>query len=145
MAKDCVFCEEPAEMAWQPFGPDENPLTFVRLGSHYRGFTVIPVCGFCQREKIEMGDMMYFRHRAVNYTFQKGDSAPVAIQLTPTEQAMYSQLLVALDLFAHEFCHNDGTIIGAPDKMTIGAHWVEDARAAILKAQRKNAQTVQIV
>lgn len=145
MAKNCVFCEEAAELAWQPFGPDENPLTFTRPGSHYRGFTVIPVCGFCQREKIEMGDMMYFRHRAVNYTFQKGDPAPVAIELTDTEQAMYSALLEALDLFAHEFTHRDGRVVGAPDNMNIGGHWVTQARAAILKVQRKNAKDVQIV
>lgn len=143
MAKDCVFCEAPAEMAWQPFGPDENPLTYTRLGSHYRGFTVIPVCGFCQRERIEAGDLMYFQHRKIEYTFKLGDAVPVAIQMTDTERALYAALQCALDLFAHEFCYSStGEVIKTSGGPSVGGHWVEQARAAIVKLQRKNAATI---
>jgi hypothetical protein len=46
-AKKCKYCGKEAIWACQPYGPDEDT-TFALLGSHYRGFTVIPVCDECK-------------------------------------------------------------------------------------------------
>ena len=47
--KKCQTCKtNAAEIAWQPFGPSESADCFVRLGSHYRGFTVVAICGECE-------------------------------------------------------------------------------------------------
>jgi hypothetical protein len=49
MAK-CKTCntDEPI-WAWQPFGPDDKGITAL-LGSHYRGFPVIPICNQCKSD-----------------------------------------------------------------------------------------------
>lgn len=62
----CQICHEKgqyAEWAWQPFGPNETPDSFMLLGSHYRGFLVIKVCGTC-RSAIQTGDF------EVRFTYQ---------------------------------------------------------------------------
>ena len=85
----CAICKGKSseradrEWTWQPFGPDESPLCFTLPGSHYRGFPAIPVCGFCQREKIEMGEVVFFRYKGVEYRFCWDDDGerPVATSL----------------------------------------------------------------
>jgi hypothetical protein len=43
-----IGCENEAEYAWQPFGPDSSPIgTFTMLGWHYRGFPTLKLCGDC--------------------------------------------------------------------------------------------------
>lgn len=79
----CAICKHAGrEMTWQPFGPNENPLSFTIPGSHYRGFPAIPVCGFCQREKIEIGETVYFTHKGIEYQFCfRDDTVPHATGL----------------------------------------------------------------
>lgn len=49
MTPKCQICKtNPVEMAWQPFGPDEDGRrALTMLGSHYRGFPVVKVCDSC--------------------------------------------------------------------------------------------------
>lgn len=48
MARRCELCRlNNAIYAWQPLGPDESPRSLQVLGSHYRGFPLIRVCGEC--------------------------------------------------------------------------------------------------
>jgi hypothetical protein len=47
-AKKCKICKrEEAIWACQPYGPD-NGMTFTTLGSHYRGFYMLPLCDECK-------------------------------------------------------------------------------------------------
>lgn len=56
----CQACKEQvAEWAWQPFGPSESPDSFALLGSHYRGFPVVKVCGSC-KSAFQSGDVQVF-------------------------------------------------------------------------------------
>ena len=70
----CQVCRHAdAEWSWQPFGPDENPLSFALIGSHYRGFPVVKVCDFCKREAIEncveTGTPVRFTLKETEYVF----------------------------------------------------------------------------
>jgi hypothetical protein len=76
----CQVCNHAdAEWSWQPFGPDESPLSFTLPGNHYRGFPVVKVCGFCKREVIEncaeTGTPVWFTHKDTEYVFD-GTQAP---------------------------------------------------------------------
>lgn len=52
----CQICKiEQAEWAWQPFGPNESPDSYMLLGSHYRGFPVIKVGDSC-KSAFQTGD-----------------------------------------------------------------------------------------
>lgn len=77
----CQVCKKaPAEWAWQPWGPDESPLSFALLGSHYRGYPVVKVCGFCKREAIEnakdRGEPVQFQFKGQEYVFD-GERDPL--------------------------------------------------------------------
>jgi DNA-binding XRE family transcriptional regulator len=66
MAK-CKVCKTTeAVWAWQPFGPNETPLCFTTLGSHYRGFPVIKVCDDCHSD-IKWGVPVEFEYRVSTY------------------------------------------------------------------------------
>ena len=66
----CQTCgDTEADGAWQPFGPDSDPMTFMMLGSHYRGFPVIKVCWPCA-EAIKDGLITEFTYRKVKYLIQ---------------------------------------------------------------------------
>ena len=76
----CQVCKHAdAEWSWQPFGPDESPLSFALPGNHYRGFPVVKVCGFCKREAIEncaeTGTPIRFTLKDTEYVFD-GKQAP---------------------------------------------------------------------
>lgn len=70
----CQICKHAdAEWSWQPWGPDESPLSFTLPGSHYRGFPVVKVCDFCKRESLEViaitGKRVEFSHKGNTYEF----------------------------------------------------------------------------
>ncbi len=65
----CAICKtEEAIWAWQPFGPDPDPVgTFAGLGNHYRGFPVIKVCELCRIEIRKDGTHVEFDHKGTHY------------------------------------------------------------------------------
>lgn len=66
----CQLCKQArATLAWQPFGPDESPLSFQFLGSHYRTFTVIKICDNCkdQIKATAQGQPFHFTHQSKTY------------------------------------------------------------------------------
>ena len=78
----CAICKHAErEWSWQPFGPDESPLSFTLPGSHYRGFAIVPVCGFCKRERIEAGETVRFMHKHTEYRYSPGMMSPAATAL----------------------------------------------------------------
>lgn len=70
--KRCACCCAPAVWAWQPDGPGETPLAFAVLGSHHRGFPVVPVCDD-HRDRIRAGESVTFAYAARAYTFASGE------------------------------------------------------------------------
>lgn len=64
----CQVCKvDEAWFAYQPFGPDKNPHKWMtELGSHYRGFPVIKVCGFCH-DAIAKGTPTEFTYKGTRY------------------------------------------------------------------------------
>lgn len=63
----CQLCKAPALWSWQPFGPDESPLSFAVPGNHYRGFAVVKVCDEC-KASIESGnESILFTHKGESY------------------------------------------------------------------------------
>ena len=63
----CQLCKAPALWAWQPFGPDENPLSFALRGILYRGFAVVKVCDEC-KARLESGkEKIEFTHKCERY------------------------------------------------------------------------------
>ena len=71
----CGCCNSTkAELAWQPFGPDESaPRGGLSLaGSHYRGFPVVPLCYSCQGY-IKAGDTVRFTLNRQHYRLE-GDT-----------------------------------------------------------------------
>jgi hypothetical protein len=51
--RKCKICKQhEAIWACQPYGPD-NGMTFTTLGSHYRGFYMLPLCDEC-KERIAL-------------------------------------------------------------------------------------------
>lgn len=63
----CQLCRAPAVWAWQPFGPDENPLSFATLGSHYRGFAVVKICEGCKARLQSGKEKIEFTHKGERY------------------------------------------------------------------------------
>jgi hypothetical protein len=55
-------------MAWQPFGPGENINLITTLGSHYRGFPVVPICDH-HHDLIHKGEPFPFTYRGAGYVF----------------------------------------------------------------------------
>jgi len=67
MYPKCAICRHARTIhAFQPFGPDDKPL-FTALGSHYRGFPVIPVCDEC-KQRILSGAPYSFTYQGDIYT-----------------------------------------------------------------------------
>ena len=67
----CQCCKnEEAIWAWQPFGPNESPDSFMALGDHYRGFPVIKVGEVC-KDFFQAGKPVNFTHRAHEYSLRK--------------------------------------------------------------------------
>ena len=65
----CQICKtHKSEWSWQPFGPDESPLSFTTPGSHYRGFTVVKICDAC-KQNLESGKPVEFIHKNEHYTY----------------------------------------------------------------------------
>ena len=85
----CQAChEQAAEWAWQPFGPNESPDSFVALGSHYRGFPVVKVCGSC-KSAFQTGDFIvrfsYKGHRFVAENHQVRE-CDISLYVDPAHQ-----------------------------------------------------------
>ena len=78
----CQICkQEDAVSAFQPFGPDEQPHTFMTaLGWHYRGFPVIKVCGACHDWIVE-GRPVDFMYKGKRYLYDNGNIAEVPGQV----------------------------------------------------------------
>jgi hypothetical protein len=74
MATKCRICKSLADYAWQPWGPAVEALRagFVLLGSHYRGFPVVPVCESCKRD-IEHDDAVRFAVKGRSYVLDGDD------------------------------------------------------------------------
>lgn len=71
---NCQCCKErgtEAQHAWQPLGPGEKVTSFMTLGSHYRGFPVVKICGAC-KVRIETGQPVYFTVRKVTMICEDG-------------------------------------------------------------------------
>lgn len=69
----CAICHlKRSDIIWQPFGPDESPLLFVRPGYHYRGFRCVHICSDCEA-KIKKGMGVTFRCKDGVYAFSNGE------------------------------------------------------------------------
>lgn len=85
----CQAChEQAAEWAWQPFGPNESPDSFMALGSHYRGFPVVKVCDMC-KSAFQTGDFIvhfsYKGHRFVAEN-QQVRECDISLYVDPAHQ-----------------------------------------------------------
>lgn len=76
MAK-CAVCGNKVDSAWvwQPFGPDDDSVSFQMGGSHYRGFPAIKTCCACH-DDIHAGKRVEFTYRKIRYQFQRGMRMP---------------------------------------------------------------------
>lgn len=69
--KCAILKDHEAEWAWQPFGPDPDPLgTFAELGWHYRGFPVIKISDEAKR-RIQAGECLHFVYHGQIYATKK--------------------------------------------------------------------------
>ena len=92
-----------AEWAWQPFGPDESPDCFTALGSHYRGFPVIKVCGIC-KSAFQSGDFVVkFSYQGFHYLAKDHKITEVHVSLWDGGTASF------------ESCRGSGTMIMKDD------------------------------
>ena len=66
--------------AWQPFGPDESPLSFMVLGSHYRGFPVIKITQ-AECDLIKNGGPFEFTYKKQGYFFLRGEVVSIEQQM----------------------------------------------------------------
>ncbi len=68
--KRCASCRQadPAYI-WQPFGPADNYMLFVRPGYHARGFAAIPLCDAC-KTRLETNDAEGHPH-PIRFVYRK--------------------------------------------------------------------------
>jgi len=67
----CAAClSTPATWTMQPFGPDDERITFTLPGSHYRGFPAIGVCDAC-KQLVQAGQRVAFVYKHVYYVVQE--------------------------------------------------------------------------
>jgi hypothetical protein len=71
ICQSCKTRGTEAQYAWQPLGPDEKATSFMALGSHYRGFPVIKICGTC-KHRIEQGQPVYFAVKSQQWLCEEG-------------------------------------------------------------------------
>ena len=79
---NCQFsrCSQPADWAWQPFGPSEDYNCFTTPGSHYRGFPVLKLCdehktaiqATLTNPDADIADIIVFNQRHVGYILEHG-------------------------------------------------------------------------
>lgn len=85
--RKCKICRtHEADWAWQPFGPSEDcrdGMAF--LGSHYRGFPVIPICDFCLNTM--KTKPVTFEYRGVRYRAEPNSGLIVTDGLASQEVA----------------------------------------------------------
>lgn len=64
----CKLCRTAADFlwSWQPFGPDQNSLSFALPGYHARGFAVVKTCDDCKR-RMEAGEKIEFIFKGRRY------------------------------------------------------------------------------